>query len=124
MTILTHKFDIYILCKLYSYPLKRQGITIIRFLNQLLKISKSNILFNQSEGSGDNMAKVSLVSQIYIIPSSRTISFDSKQQPTRVKNEQVKCRNQVICFNDINQWPRVPNSRLPTQCNAHSTIPY
>lgn len=43
------------------------------------------------------MAKVSLVSQIYIIPSSRTISFDSKQQPTRVKNEQVKCRNQVIC---------------------------
>ena len=28
MTFLTHKFDIYVLCKLYSYPLKRQGMTI------------------------------------------------------------------------------------------------
>ena len=51
MTFLTHKFDIYVLCKLYSYPLKRQGMTI--------KIWKSTfknfkvILFNQLEGSED-----------------------------------------------------------------------
>ena len=57
MTFLTHKFDIYVLCKLYSYPLKRQGMTIIRFENHLLKISKSNILFKQLEGSEDIQQK-------------------------------------------------------------------